>query len=224
MALTLKDLIRRFRVMAEDKSEPFFWADDEIRDWLNDAQAQACIRGRLIREDANPSVCRIAMDPGEHTYKLHQAVYEIIDLRMQTQGPERNRKMELRSREWLDTNHPDWREIDTPTCWAIQNDTSIRVVGKVNTGDSLSMECYRLPLRALKDAIDKPEIHDAHHEHLVHWALHKAFSIPDADGYDPVRSATAAKAFASYFGDLPDSDMRRITREDVAHHNVAYFP
>ena len=55
-------------------------------------------------------------------------------------------------------------------------------------------------------------------------ALHKAFSVPDSELFDPNRAALSERAFASYFGRLPDSDMRRITREDVAHHNEAILP
>ena len=47
--MTLADLIRRFRVLADDKVQPYLWADEDVIDWLNDAQAQAAVRGRLLR-------------------------------------------------------------------------------------------------------------------------------------------------------------------------------
>ena len=106
---------------------------------------------------------------------------------------------------------------------AIQNDTSIRVVGKVEVGDTLQMEVYRLPMLSLSDS-DTPEIHEAHHEHLIQWALHKAFSVPDADAFDPTRAKMAEDAFTRYFGLQPDSDMRRATRQDVQHYIRAILP
>ena len=63
--MTLEDLIRRFRVLSMDNVTPPFWAAEDVIDWLNDAQAQACVRGRLIREDENPAVCQIALTPGQ---------------------------------------------------------------------------------------------------------------------------------------------------------------
>lgn len=221
--MTLEDLIRRFRTLSKDTAEPYFWPDEAVADWLSDAQAQACVRGRLIREDANPAMCRISLVPAQHTYPLHKSVYEIIDLRL-IPVVGRPRTMDLKSREWLNAHAPDWRDMDHPSCWAIQNDTSIRVVGKINIGDVLALECYRLPLKVLANDSDKPEIHEAHHEHLIQWALHRAFSIPDADTFDANREAAAETAFTSYFGPLPDSDMRRTTRTDVAHHNMAILP
>ena len=222
--MTLENLIRRFRVLAQDTEQPFLWSDEAVIDWLNDAQAQACVRGRLIREDENPAVCQIALAPGQHTYPLHASVYELINLRIKGSGTEPSRPMSIKSREWLDANVCDWRDMDEPSPWLIQDDTTLRVVGAIQAGDVLHLECYRLPLKQLANDMDKPEIHAAHHVHLIQWALHRAFSIPDTEDFDPARAASAEAAFTRYFGLLPDSDMRRTTREDVVHHNVSIFP
>ena len=222
--MTLEDLIRRFRVLAQDTEQPFLWSDEAVMDWLNDAQAKACVRGRLIREDENPAVCQIALTPGQHTYPLHASVYELINLRIKGSGAEPSRPMSIKSREWLDANVCDWRDMDRPSPWLIQDDTTLRVVGAIQAGDVLHLECYRLPLKQLANDMDKPEIHAAHHVHLIQWALHRAFSIPDTEAFDPARAASAEAAFTRYFGLLPDSDMRRTTREDVVHHNVSIFP
>lgn len=226
--MKLEDLIRRFRVMAKDTVKSLggdgsdqFWANEDITDWLNDAQVQACVRGRLIREDANPAVCRVALTPGQHTYPLHKSVYEIIHLRL-IPVTGQTRTMQLKSREWLDRAHPDWRDMDQPSCWVIQNDTSIRVVGRIDVGDALELECYRLPLKVMVNDADKPEIHEAHHEHLIQWALYKAFSVPDADGFDPNRASLSETAFTSYFGPPPDHDLRRSTREDEEQTTTVY--
>ena len=63
----------------------------------------------------------------------------------------------------------------------------------------------------------------ASHQHLVYWALHRAFSQPDSDGFDPQRAATAEATFTGYFGARPDADLRRATRHDVPQVNVGYF-
>ena len=222
--MNLADLIRRFRVLANDKAQPYLFDGDDVADWLNDAQRQACIRGRLLREDANPLLCSIALTAGKNTYALHPAVYELIDLRIAPTDGGRTRPLAIVSREWLGANDPDWRDSDREVRHVIQADTSIRVVGRVETGDVLRLECYRLPIKALETDADKPEIHQAHHEHLIQWALAQAFSVVDAETLDPRRAQEAEGNFTRYFGPLPDSDMRRITREDVSHHNEAILP
>ena len=221
--MTLEDLIRRFRTLAVDKVQPYLFADEDVTDWLNDGQRQACIRGRLLREDANPAVCEIALTPGQRTYPLHKAVYEIINARIVPVSG-RSRQVFLASREWMDANLPDWRAEQGMAEFVIQDDTSIRVVGAVTAGDKLAIECYRTPLKMLANDTDKPEIHEAHHEYLIQWALHKAFSVVDADTFDPQRSDRSEAAFTNYFGRMPDSDLRRMTREDVPHHNAPILP
>lgn len=239
MALTLSDMIRRFRVLADDKVDPVFWSAAEVVDWLNDAEAQACVRGRLLLEDADAEVCEIAVTAGRHTYPLHPTVYELVRTDFRSAGGGRSARFRIVSREWLDANYPNWREasdwhhIDGDQRFLVQNDTSVRIVPTPAEDGVLIIEAYRLPktTMALPDPAapgttvrDTPEIHAAHHEFLILWALHKAFSVPDAETFDPVRSERAGAGFSAYFGAMPDSDMRRITREDVAHHNEAILP
>ena len=221
--MTLEDLIRRFRVLAGDIEDPPFWSNEDVANWLSDGQVQACVRGRLLREDENNSVCRIALEPGRQVYKLHRSVYELIDVRIKPSIGS-SRPLKLVTREWLNAEMPDWRDWNRTAQFAIQDETKLLIVGTIEEGDTLRLECYRLPLAAMEDGSDTPEIHEAHHEHLIQWALHKAFSVPDADAFDPARAKMAEDAFTRYFGLQPDSDMRRATRHDVPHHNVSIFP
>ena len=99
--MTLAELIRRFRTMANDRVQPYFCSDEDVKDWLNDAQDQACVRGRLLRDDSTPDVCQIVLTPGQPVYPLHRRLYEIISLRVKD-ADGKARPMRLVSREWLD--------------------------------------------------------------------------------------------------------------------------
>ena len=88
---------------------------------------------------------------------------------------------------------------------------------------TLHIEGYRVPLKALENDTDKPELHEAHHRHLVHWALHRAFTKPDSETIDPQRAAAAEAAFTRYFGPSPDADLRRSTRHDEVQTNKAFW-
>lgn len=221
--MTLEELLAEFRVRARDEALPYLWPDDAVTRWLNEAEREACIRGRLLRETSDPTVCQIALQSGVDMYPLHEAVYEITYLCIvPLVGP--TRPLDLVSREWLDRHCPRWREELDFAHWAFQDDTTLTLAAKHEAGDLLELECYRLPLDDMEDEDDEPEIHSAHHVHLVDWALHRAFSIPDAEEFDAARSAQAEADFTRYFGPRPDSDLRRMTREDVPHHNLAILP
>lgn len=222
--MNLENLIRRFRVALRDTAVPYLVSDEGATDWLNDAQDQACIRGRLIRDDSTTAATRIDLVDGQHTYPLHESVYELIAVRLIHASGEKPTPIKVQSREWLDRNVCDWRESTRPAEWMIQDDTSIRIVGAFAVGDHIELELYRLALSPMANAGDEPEIHKAHQIHLIDWALHKGFSVPDVETFDQARADLSERAFTAYFGAMPDSDLRRITRHDTEHHSYSILP
>ena len=220
--MNLEQLIASFRVDADDLEEPHLFKDEWIAAWLSEAQAEAAIRGRLILEDANPAVCQIAVTAGQASYELHRSIYEIADLRFVPAGQPKSVPLALVTREWLDDKRPGWRDCAGTPQFAIQTDRSIRLVGVPDADGMLRLEAYRAPLKALENDTDKPELNEAHHRHLVQWALHRAFSRPDSETVDPQRADRALEAFTRYFGLAPDSDLRRSTRHDLQQTNALW--
>lgn len=219
--MTLAELIRRVRTQSNDTVEPYFWSDQDITDWLNDAVAEACVRGRLVHESVLPDVCVIDVVAGQSVYPLHPALYEITSIIHYLDASPRAEPLRLVSTEWLDANVHDWRELERRPEYAIQGDKGIRLVPRPERGAQLRIEGFRLPIERMKleeKATVMPEINQAHHIHLIQWAMYQGFSIPDMETFDPARAGKAEAEFENYFGLRPDSDLRRITREDVPHY------
>lgn len=224
--MTLADLIKEFRTQANDKVEPFFWSEEEVAGYLNLAQQEAAIRGRLILEVADPDICKISVTAGDELYKLNDLIYELSYLSFKKTGGIKSENLRLVSGEYLDDLcGPSWRDRSGNPVYAIQADKWIRLVPKPERDGTISIEGYRRPVTMPLDDAEtvEPEINEAHHPYLVDWALHKAFSIPDTEAFDPERSAKSEQAFTDYFGQRPDSDLRRITREDVPHHVKGFW-
>lgn len=222
--MTLAQLIAAYRTAANDKVEPYFVDDDDLVQFFNEAEAEAAVRGRLIHESSNADVCRIDIEAGVDTYALHPKLYEITHLSFQVDGHSRRAGLKLVSTEWLDAEVRRWRDLLGRPEWAVQTDKAIRLVPAPLKDGTLRIEGYRLPFEPMADEDDAPEIGEAHHIHLVQWALHRAFSIPDAEFFDAGRASAAEEAFTAYFGMRPDADLRRITRHDVPHHVEAFWP
>ena len=220
--MNLEQLIASFRVDADDLVEPFLFQDEWVAGWLTEAQAEAAIRGRLILEDADPAVCQIAVTAGTASYELHRSVYEIADLRFMPAGASRSTPLALVTREWLDDKRPGWRDLADEVAYAIQTDHRLRLVCVPASDGVLHLEAYRVPIKALANDTDKPELNEAHHRHLIYWALHRAFSRPDSETIDPQRADRALDAFTRYFGLEPDSDLRRSTRHDLQQTNALW--
>lgn len=225
--MTLAELISRYRTDAHDKAQPYFASDADVTNWLNDAEAEAVIRARLIHERDNPAVCQIEITVGQATYPLHAALYELTHVGFIKPQDDSRRTLRIVSPEFLDQYCTDWRDrVDAPE-YVLQDDKTIRLVPTPGVGGTLFLEGYRLPLEPMalanKDTAT-PEIAPPHHRHLIQWALHRGFSIPDSEVFDPKRAAIAEAEFTRYFGVRPDSDMRRVTREDVPQHVEAFWP
>lgn len=221
--MTLEQLIERFRIEADDLVEPYLWETEWLAAWLAQAQDEAAVRARLLLDDYTPAVTQIAVVADQDSYPLHPKLYEIARLDF---APATGQATEpaLTSRERLDRDDPLWRSMPAgDPRWAIQSDTRIRLVPVPSQDGVLRLEAYRLPLKALANDNDKPEIHEAHHLHLLQWVLYRAFSRPDAEIHDPGRAEKALGEFERYFGRRPDADLRRATRHDEVQANVAYI-
>jgi hypothetical protein len=220
-----EELEKDFRATAQDKVGPEFLFDRaDVARWLIEAEQEACIRGRLLHDSSTPAVCEIPVVAGVSSYPLHAALYEIDHLGLKLSGATDRRRVQLVSKEWLDEHLNGWRDRSGTPEYAIQGDTSLRLVPRPDAAATLLLEGYRLPIRGLTaDAKSKPEIFQAHHRHLVNWALYRAFSQPDSETMDLGRAGDAEAAFTAYFGPRPDSDLRRLTQEDGQHHNQAWI-
>ncbi len=221
--MTLAELIRRFRVLSRDTvDKPYLFSKEDITMWLNDAAREAAIRARLIRDSVTAGVAKIDYTLDKQVYELHPSVFEIIAIRRWRPDGKRGHPIYLRSPEWMDRNVCHWRTDPLRyrhDNFAIQNDRTIELVTEYEAGDVIWLDCYRTPLGPMRGDGDEPEFHEMHHEYLVQWALHRAFSVPDADMFDSERSKDAEKEFTKYFGIRPDADARRSTREDDVQHN-----
>lgn len=216
------ELIRAFRVATDDREQEYLFDDLMVRDWLREAEDEAAIRRKLIFEGSNPQMCEIKTVPGTQTYKLHPRWHLVTAAFLLDDGcsPRHRVPLTLRSRDALNQQCPNWRVDDQRAPWAAaRQDGSLEVAGRISRPGTLFLEGYRLPMRPMED---RPEIHDAHHRHLIDWALFRAYSVPDTEVLNPTASQLALARFEAYFGLRVDADLRRDTVDDQEHHNKAW--
>ena len=215
-------LRRRVRLLALDTTRPYLWQDEDIDDWLNEAQQEAAIRARLLRATpaSRPALCEYTLAAGEVAIAVPDQLYEISHQEW-VAGGER-RPLKLVSREWMDTTLPGWRAMPaSEPDYLVQDRQELEVVPAPITDGAVLLEGYRLPDPMESDDAE-PGIPLAHHIHLVQWAMHVGYSMPDAEMFNPGKSAEAEAEFTRYFGRRPDADLRTDTRNDETHRIVAW--
>lgn len=218
--MTLAQLIAQFRVDADDVATPVLFSDAAVTGWLNEAVDEAANRALLIHDVSTTAVCRITVTAGVAVYPVHTSVINITRCAF-TPTDDENTEYELYgSTEYeQDKLQPGWRKLEEVPSAFIHKDTSLRL-SRLPPAGVLDMEVNRLPLAAMALTTDTPELAAIHHRHLVLWALHRAFSIPDTETVDPIRAERAEREFTRVFGLRPDADARRRQEYSRPHHNT----
>lgn len=204
----LVGLVRR---TIDDRVEPYLVEDDVIVDYLNEAVQEACVRGRLLHRIRQV----VMVEAGEDTFKLPSGIYEIENIICH------GKRLTLLSRKTGGDEHHRYHHGvggKIPS-HALQLDNEVRIYPTPDRTIRLSVDGYAVPVNdeLMEDESDEPILNPIHHRKLVHWVVHKLFEIPDTEIFDPEKSVRALSEFMDYFGGSPDSDLRRITREDRPH-------
>lgn len=223
--MTLEQLIQQYRVMANDKVEPYFICDEEVAAFLNEAEREACIRGRLLLEAGDDEYTEIDTYADEATYQVHCGIYEVVSIFYS----ERHYMAELplRSLESMDREFgSSWRKDKGKPKYAVISGNNLRLSPIPTSDGAITINGYRLPREPMDlDYCDEvePEINSAHHGKLIYWALHRAFSIPDAEFFDEEKSKESLSEFTQYFGLPVDSDLRGDTRYNEPQNVKAFW-
>ena len=222
--MTLEELIAQFRSDTFDLELPYLSSDANVTSWLNEAEQEACIRASLIHDTTTATVCNITVTAGVSVYSLHQSIISITRAAFTPMSSTTEEKLYLTDMVELERIYPDWRKYTDLPRYAIQNDTTLQIACKPSTDGVIAMECYRLPLVNIEDqGSESPEIGRIHHRHLVQWALHRCYSRPDTETFNPGKSATALAEFTRVFGLRPDADYRRASEANRTHSNKAVW-
>lgn len=213
--MTLDELIVAFRSESFDREEPYLWSDEEIASYLADAEREACLRARLIYDEASANVAVLAIESGQSWTALHPAILRVTRARLesglcllgQTDPGE------------LDRIFHGWdAETGTPR-WYFIAGSRLRLIPSPTATDTLYLSVYRTPISELTtdDPYAEPEIPASHHVGLLRWALYRAYSKRDAEALDPSRAAIYLNQFELEFGPRPSARASRSHLESRPH-------
>lgn len=221
--MNLAQLITSFRTDADDAARPYLWSDDEVIVWLNEAQEEAAIRGKLLFESVRPEICQIEISEAAGSiYKISDLINEITYASI-TDVNGKVQEIGIKDRFELSRIKPEWRTTKEKPEYIIHHDKTIEVGCIVDGSYTIKLEVNRLPLRCMANELDTPEISRVHHRNLVQWALHRAYEKPDSETLNPSKSQLAEAKFTEYFGERPNSSMRKDENANRPHVNKAHW-
>jgi hypothetical protein len=198
------------------------WSDIAINRSLNEAEQQACLRARLLFDEAS-KYTQITIVPNQAAYLLHPSIFEVHDIR-DTVTTER---LELATEDQLYLESARWRTVIGTAArkyilQILPNERLQLLFTPVpSAATTLQLSVYRTPIMAMESNDDPPEIAPRHHDGLIAWACYRCLSIRDVETYDPVKAADHKADFEKEFGILEDANVRRKKREKRNHTMVA---
>lgn len=197
----LKD---KFRTEVFDNVSPHFWSDEEIFEYMNDAQSMFC---RLVEgiQDSSSDVTKITVVTGEAFADLSPKVLKIRKATLASNF----RDVALMNAEDI-WNSPtvDYGLSPTPkldnTTGPIQaivlgmEQDQVRLISIPLVDDVINLVTYRLPLVDIIQDGQTLEIASQHHIYLLHWMKYRAYSKHDAEIFDSEKASDFENRFIGY--------------------------
>lgn len=215
--MNLSELRDKFRADTGDTVSPYFWSNESVARYLSEAETEAAIRAKLIHHTEELDVVA-----GESSIEMPVGMFDIqyAELRA-TDGT----SYEIRgaTRRDLDIAKPGWRTTTERPEHYIHDDKSLILSALPDASYTLYIEGYRTPAAPMEDDEDEPEINSIHHDGLLQWAFKLAYSVPDADTFNPGKAKDAEEAFDRMFGRRPDADIRRRQNANRPHRNRVHL-
>lgn len=210
MTTALK-ILRRLRNDLQDIVEPYLWQDEELLDYLSEAQEQFCKQGMPII-DSKSSICSIEIEAGDEDVKYHESIQRIIEAKAKefVNGVPKYHKIKVTTQSnFLDlesTNTHDYGNTVHNETWihqrgelyaiAVDYDQEyLRLIPIPNKDYTLLLTVERLPLNEINDVNDELEVRSIYHSAIRNWAAYLAFMRQDSETFDE----NAANRFADLF-------------------------
>ena len=207
--MTLQGLIDIFRLESDDLKTPPLWTDDELIEYANDGEEQACRRARLLVDSTTDSVCSLSFTAGSSPLlTLSPFILGIRGVTWISSGVPVVRRVlipMLGSR--MDEAIPDWETAvvqpgSQPSVYVTGIETqAIRLHPTPAVNGTVELSVFRLPIDKMAALGDEPSIPVYAQRALVQWMLYRAYSKQDADALDAEKAKSAYSLFVQEFGD-----------------------
>lgn len=207
-------LLAEYRRRADDRAEPFYVDDDEAMRLASEAEREACMRGRLIFDDATEGIAVYDVASGQTTLQVSSLVLSIDHATFRPNSGGQERALRLAGIDWIrEQRDGEGRQATYVEALAHVERTQVRLFPIPRVAGVLRLQVYRLPQFAIESLSDEPEIAEEHHDGLIDWMLYRTWGAKDSEQEDPPRAAQALADFAARFGERPTADVMRRHRE-----------
>ena len=209
--MDITSLFDLFRQEVVDEAVPYLWSDDEVWDYMDDAQKTFCRKAWGI-SDARSALTTLDIAEGDDWAEISNRILKIRHARRTSDG----RDLTVISFEQIQTGAAgldDYGQrhritVDETTTGPVSHlitgmdQGAVRLYPIASEDDTIRLVIDRLSSTITGDAVDidgyQLEIPEQHHRALLHWMKHRAYSKQDADTFDKGKAVEFEDRFLRY--------------------------
>jgi len=193
--MNLGELRDKYRIKAGDKRKPYFWEDDEIDGYINEALYEAVDRGLMIYDRESFVV---SVEPDTTQYPLDKKIIRVAEAFVTSKnGVALDRPLPLRlSDRKGDFTYQQYFDLQG---YRISEDMIFILATPPLDTFEVALVVHRYP-NALESDSDSPEIDDIYHDKMLSWALKLGMLKQDADTVSEITSDKWDAEFTRTFG------------------------
>lgn len=187
------ELLDAFRVDTQDTRLPYFWSDEEVFRYLNDAYFQFVRRTGGVA-DFDSEACEIVVVAGEPVSEMHPSVLRVMNA---WRGSD---SVPLEIVNLANLLRPPRLEAAQPRRMILgMRRGSVHWDATPVADDLVQMHVYRLPLLPItEEGQTLDDVDELHHLRLIDWMRYLAYLKKDAEALSPQESDRSAQAFLVY--------------------------
>lgn len=191
--MKFEEIIDLFRTQVDDRLKPYLFSETEVLLYAIDSQDEFVRLTGGITDSSTPEITRIAVEVdvplAEHSpYILRFRSAKLLTARRQLRimREEDVPMVTIRTDYGINsTVYLDDEDTGPVTGMVLGvEENKVRWFRVPEEADTCALNVFRLPYPRCGSASEKPEIDEQHHQHLVMWMKHRAYSKEDAETYD----------------------------------------
>jgi hypothetical protein len=202
--MTAAELILKARVnYLSDAVRPYLWSDLELLAHLNWAYKRAVTWSRAIRDNATPAVCTLTLVADHPVYALDHGIIAVKSITLNLPDTTQHTLDAINAGEAQRRFGTDWQTTTGDPSAYVPQGYSIRLVRVPSAewgGQTLTIDCHRLPLTELTLSDTPDDFNDIQQEGLIYGLLSQAYLKHDADAGNLERAKVHYGNFIAEFG------------------------
>lgn len=204
---TVDDLIRAFREDEKDNVEPYFWSNNQLVRWTNEALTEFAERTDSIYDDESP-VTLIPYGIDQDRFTLDACIIDVVDVWIE--GPPRRHL--LRSASSFNHGHGRGYGCESSGSshrYHLDDAGQLRIHPKPSAADALRLRVIRRPVREVEKCDKVPDLLPQDVRHLLSYIAYKAYRVNDAETFNKASSDEHLALFESACQDAREKAILR---------------